>query len=63
MNQYSVILQFNSAEGGPNKTWTGIVEAESVGEALQMSSEIALKTCNTGGRIYVTGVIAVEIRL
>lgn len=63
MNQYSIILQFNSAEGGPNKTWTGIVEAESVGEALSEASNIAIRLPGTGGRIYVTGVIAVEIRL
>jgi hypothetical protein len=63
MNQYSVILQFNTAAGGAHKTWTGIVEAETVGEALEKASNLAIRLPGTGGSIYVTGVIAMEIKL
>jgi hypothetical protein len=63
MNNYSVILQFNSAATGTGKTWSGMVAAESVGEALEEATNQAVRLPRVGGQIYVTGVVVMEIKL
>jgi hypothetical protein len=60
--KYSMIIQYNGRMGGAHKTWAGEVEAESVGEAMELGCAQVVRDPNVGGSIYVTGVIIMELR-
>jgi hypothetical protein len=61
MNSYSVIIQYVHQTTGNLKTWTGIIPADTVGNALEVASEQLTK--NNNGPVYIVGLICVEIKL
>jgi hypothetical protein len=61
MNSYSIIIQYAVQATGNLKTWTGIIPADTVGNALEQASEQL--TANTQGALYIVGVICMEIKL
>jgi len=59
--KYAVEIRFNGSVSGARQKWSGRVEAETVGDALELGCGKAVRQ-ERGRPIYVSGVTVDEIR-